>query len=146
MSKWETQGRINLKMPSVEEHYLYLEIRFLRLPFCYITASPCLPVEGEAAKERKSFGCLSSNLSSSMMVDGCWQVPTGVSSSLTWENQTSPSEEPRASVTRNSAGPCRGCLPSSLHWVDGETSSFGQRLFICYTKHTMTKSLHFLMF
>lgn len=45
---------------------------------------------------------------------GCWQVPNRSSSFLTWENQTSPSEEPRASVTGNGAGAWRGCLPSSL--------------------------------
>lgn len=66
MSKWETQGRINLKMLSVEEDSLYLEIRFLRLSFCYIIASPCQPVEGEALRERKSYRF--SNLRSSMMM------------------------------------------------------------------------------
>lgn len=108
MSKWETQGRINLKMLSVEEDSLYLEIRFLRLPFCYIIASPCQPVEGEKILQifKPQF---------QHDDDGCWQVPTGISSLFTWENQTSASEEPRASVTRNGAGPCRECLPSSLH-------------------------------
>lgn len=155
MSKWETQGRINLKILSVEEDDLYLE-RFLRLPFCYIIASPCQPAEGEAVAERKSYRCLSSNLTSSMMMDGCWQVPTGVSSLFTWENQISTSEEPRASVTRNVAGPRRECLPSSLHRALSGSKAQEFTVLMEYqallgkdhscTKYTMTKSPYFSMF
>lgn len=154
MSKWETQGRINLKMLSVEEDSLYLEIMFLRLPFCYIIASPCQPVEGEALRE-KILQIFKPQFQHDD--DGCWQVPTGVSSLFTWEIQTSASEEPRASVTRNGAGPCRGCLPSSsqsselqqssrVHCIDGESSPFGRRPFMYYTKYTVTKSPYFSMF